>query len=98
MAIVFSEQKKKQRYLILVFVVVILATVTLFWFGVFKKPSETPPPPSLPLRKVEINFSVFDQPLLSELELLSDVPPFAEEVGRDNPFLPAGVLPEKKTE
>lgn len=88
MAIVFSEQKKKQQYLILVFAVVILATVTLFWFGVFKKPAEPAPSSSLPVRRIEINFSVFDQTTLSELELFEEVPAFEGVLGRNNPFLP----------
>ncbi|MDP2926687.1 MAG: hypothetical protein Q8N65_00905 [bacterium] len=89
MAIVFSEQKKRQQYLILVFTIVILATAIVFWFGVFKKPTESPPLPSLSIRKVEINFKVFDQPLLSELELFEEVPVFEGAFGRNNPFLPA---------
>ncbi|OHA62113.1 MAG: hypothetical protein A2117_00625 [Candidatus Wildermuthbacteria bacterium GWA2_46_15] len=88
MAIVFSEQKKRQQYLILVFTIVILATAIVFWFGVFKKPIETPPSSSLPIRKIEINFQVFDQSLLSELELFEEVPAFEGVLGRNNPFLP----------
>lgn len=88
MAIVFSEQKKRQQYLILIFTIVVLATATVFWFGVFKKPTEQPPSSSLPIRRIEINFQVFDQAILSELELFEEVPAFEGVFGRNNPFLP----------
>ena len=96
MAIVFSEQKKRQQYLILVFTIVVLATATVFWFGVFKKPAEPLPSSSLPIRRIGINFQVFDQSLLSELELFKEVPAFEGVLGRNNPFLPYFEQDEKQ--
>jgi len=90
MAIVFIEQIKKQKYLILVFIIVISITVIVLWKGFFSKAK---PPQAevlpLPVKKIEINFEIFKNPLLNELEPIEKIiPETGVKAGRENPFLP----------
>jgi len=90
MAIVFIEQIKKQKYLILVFGIVILITAVILWKGFFAK--EKPPEVGIlpiPTKKIEINFEIFKNPLLEELQPIEKIiPETGVEIGRENPFLP----------
>lgn len=90
MAIIFTEKVKKQKYLILIFAVVILIIVFVLWKGYFTK--EEPPEVGilpLPIKKIEINFEIFKNPLLEELQPIEKIiPETGVEIGRDNPFLP----------
>jgi len=90
MAIIFIEKGKKQKYLILVFVIVILITVFVLWKGFFtkEKPLEVGII-SIPTKKIKINFEIFKNPLLEELQPIEKIiPETGVEIGRDNPFLP----------
>ena len=40
------------------------------------------------LKKFEINFDIFQNPLLKQLQLIDKIPAFEGELGRDNPFIP----------
>jgi hypothetical protein len=90
MAIIFIEQIKKQKYLIWVFGIVILITVFVLWKGFLAK--EKPPEVGvipIPTKKIEINFEIFKNPLLEELQPIEKIIPEAGiEPGRENPFLP----------
>ena len=80
------------------FLVVLMITIFNLYFGYFKreKPLEIPPPEvsfleevSLPEKKIQIDFSIFENPILKELQLFEKIEsPNPEEVGRENPFLP----------
>jgi len=90
MAIIFIEQIKKQKYLIWVFAIVILIAIFVFWKGFFAK--EKPPEVviiPIPTKKIEINFEIFKNPLLEELQPIEKIiPETGVETGRNNPFLP----------
>ncbi len=88
MAIVFSEKQKNQQYLILIFIFVSIVTGLVFYFGVFKKPEEKSIIVLAPPKKVEIDFQVFENSLLSKLEQFEEIVEFEGEIGRDNPFNP----------
>jgi len=91
MAIVFVEQIKKQKYLILVFgIVIFLIMAVILWEGFLAK--EKPPEVGIfpiPTKKIKINFEIFKNPLLEELQPIEKiVPETGIKPGRDNPFLP----------
>ncbi len=85
----FLEQKQKQRYLILFLLAVVLLTLFIVWKGFLKKPStpEVAVQVSLPPR-TEINFEIFKNPLLQELQPFEEIKPLEGEKGRENPFIP----------
>jgi len=89
MAITFFQKRKIQRYLIPVFIGAFLITGIIIWQGFFKK--EEPPLPEevlRPFKKIKINFEILKSLLLEELQPFEEIPPFEEEIGRENPFLP----------
>jgi len=103
MAIVFLKEKRTQKSLIVVFVLIILITAFIIWQGFFKEETEvyleeegfkfTP-------RKIEIDFSILEHPVLEELQPFFEIEPLEEatpteegiemptEIGRENPFIP----------
>ena len=85
------QRIKRQRNLIIVFFVVLAITFLNLYFGYFKKEKLPPPSPqiSFPEKKIQIDFSVFENPILKELQPIEKIgPPSPEEIGRENPFLP----------
>jgi len=92
------QRKKRQRNLIIVFFVVLMITIFNLYFGYFKreKAPEIPPPEvssveelSFPEKKTQIDFSIFENPILKELQPSEKIEfPNPEEIGRENPFLP----------
>jgi hypothetical protein len=87
MAIVFFEERKRQQLLIPILIVVVTIAVAILWFGVIREGSKQPLV-TVPEKKIEINLSVLENPILSELELFKEIAPFDKEAGRENPFLP----------
>lgn len=86
MAIALFRQRKTQKYLILALIVIILLILVVIWQGFLLKPKL--PPEGLRPKKIEINFEVLKSPRLEELQPFEEIPPFEEEVGRENPFVP----------
>lgn len=87
MAITFPEPKKRQIYLGVLLVVVIFGIIFLVWNYFFAEPQPvifqpTPPP------EIKINFEILKNPILEELEPFERILPFADMVGRENPFVP----------
>jgi hypothetical protein len=85
------KEIKRQRTLIIVFFLVLAITFLNLYFGYFKKEKIPPPPPqiSFPEKKIQIDFSVFENPIFKELQPIEKIePPSPEEIGRENPFLP----------
>ena len=82
---------KRQKNLIIVFFLVLLITFSILYFGYFKKEKALQPSfPGVivPEKKVEIDFSVFENPILKELQIFEKIEaPSPEEIGRENPFL-----------
>ncbi len=70
MAIKFIKERKKQKYLIIGFGAILLVTAVVLWFGYFKKekPDEFLPIGVVPVREIEINFGVLENPLLIEFQ------------------------------
>lgn len=98
MAITFLEERKVQRRYILIFLLVILITGWVVWRGLFVKEQPVFPSGVLkPVKKVEIDFKIFENPILQELRLFEEIKTYEEEisggeaiekVGRANPFVP----------
>jgi len=88
MAIIFQKQIKKQRNFILIFVILVLVIVFVLWrgFKIEESPSEILI--SRMLQKIEINFEVFQNPLLRQMQLIDKIPAFEGVLGRKNPFIP----------
>jgi hypothetical protein len=88
MAIKFQQQVKKQRNFIILFIMLILIIVFVLWWG-FRTEEEAPGILiSQRLKKFEINFDIFQNPLLKQLQLIDKIPAFEGKLGRDNPFIP----------
>ena len=90
MAITLVQRKKIQQGLILVLVAVLLITTTVLWFGFLKKGEAVPALETVvpALKPIEIDFGVFEIPLLQTLEAPPEAVSEPESPGRRNPFLP----------
>lgn len=101
MAITFTERRKKFGYLVPVLIIIILLTVLVFLRGFFAK-EKLPILPAIevkePIKKIEINYTLLENPFLEELQLLEPIPFFDGEIGRENPFVPYQELPKKVEE
>ena len=89
MAIDFLKKRKTQKILILIFIGALLVSAFFIWRGFSEK--EEPllsEEPVKPLKKIEINYSVLENPILKELEPFEKIPPLEEKAGRENPFIP----------
>lgn len=98
MAITFLEKRKIQRYYIIIFGIILLVTTLVIWRGFFVK--EKPiflEEVTKPLKKVEIDFNILENPILKELQPFEEIEPFREviveeeiieKIGRENPFAP----------
>jgi hypothetical protein len=85
------QRAKRQRNLMIVFFIVLIVTLSILYFGYFKKEKGFRVSPEIPLpeKKIEIDFSIFENPILKELQPLEKIgPPIPEEIGRENPFSP----------
>lgn len=92
MAITFLEKRKRLQYLFPVLGIAILIMIIILWQGFFAKkapeiiPSEFPAEPVI--KKPKIDFEILKSPQLEELQLFEKIPPYEEEIGRENPFIP----------
>lgn len=88
MVITFQQQVKKQRNFIILLVVLVLIIASVLWWGF--KPKEEPLEIliSKRLKKIEIDFDIFQNPLLKQLNLIEKTPSFEGTIGRENPFIP----------
>lgn len=89
MAITFLEKRKRLKSLIPILVIVVLATILIVWRGLFVEEKPLLPEGILkPTKKIEIDFQILKSADLEKLQLFEKIPPFEEEVGRENPFIP----------
>ena len=90
MPVNFIQEKKKQKYLIIFFVIIILVSIFILRFGYFQKEKSVSSPVSIKVyhKEVKINFAVFKNPLLKELQIFEKIGSFEGKKGRKNPFLP----------
>ncbi len=102
MAIVFTQQRQKQKYLIILTVIVLMILIFIWWNFLIKPKKETLiiTGKAFAPKEIKINFDVFNNPLLQELQPLEQITPFvesvatptqegvSEKIGRENPFLP----------
>ena len=61
----------------------------ILYLGYFRKEKTITAPPQFPVveRKIEIDFSVLENPILKELQPFEKIaPPSIEEIGKENPF------------
>lgn len=93
----FLQQRKKQKYLIGVVVVFLVLTVYVVYTGFFKKAEEIATTGENEAavttsfqKDIKINFDVFKNPILEQLEPFEEIPPLSgqEVAGRTNPFTP----------
>jgi hypothetical protein len=87
----FTQRVKRQRRLIVVFFVILAITLSILYFGYFRKKKTLSPPSEItfPEKKVEIDFSVLESPILRQFQPFEKIEhPSPEEIGRENPFLP----------
>jgi hypothetical protein len=85
------RRTKRQRNLMIVFFIVLIVTLSILYFGYFKKEKGSQVSPEIPIpeKKFEIDFSIFENPILKELQPIEKIePPNPEEIGRENPFSP----------
>jgi hypothetical protein len=85
------QRVKRQRNLMIVFFIVLIVTFSILYFGYFKKEKGPQVSPEIPIpeKKIQIDFSVFENPILKELQPIEKIEsPNPEEIGRENPFLP----------
>jgi hypothetical protein len=85
------QRVKRQRNLMIVFFIVLIVTFSILYFGYFKKEKGPQVSPEIPIpeKKIQIDFSVFENSILKELQPIEKIEsPGAEEIGRENPFLP----------
>lgn len=87
MAITFIEKRRRLRYLFPILAIVILITAIVLWQGFFVEEKPVLPPIEIPTKKIEIDFETLKNPFLEELQPFEVIPPFEEEVGRENPFI-----------
>jgi len=90
MAIEFIQAQKKQRYLILILTLVICAILLVVWQGFFRQPAPLIPvsSPAVAPSKIEINLEALKDTKIGELKIFEQIPAFAGEVGREDPFTP----------
>ena len=83
------QEKKKQRYKIFILIAAILGLFFVAWYKFFpKQPSALRALPQKPER-ININFDVLKNPILTKLFPFDPVPNFKpEDAGRNNPFQP----------
>ena len=89
MAIIFQEEIKKQRNLIYIFFFIVIITAIIVWYGFFRKGTPSlENQPELTSKKVQINFEIFQNPILENLQPFEGLPPLSldEKFGRENPF------------
>ncbi len=88
MAIVYLKQKRIQKTLILVFMAILLIIAFVVWQGFLEEKEEAfLEKLILPREEVKIDFDFLKSPFLEELQPFSEIEPFEEEIGRENPFL-----------
>lgn len=84
----------------------VVLLIAAFWLAQNYLVKPVSPPPIPPKQKtIEINLEALENPVLQELQLFEEIPPFEGEIGRDNPFLPPGqktiseeeISPEEET-
>jgi hypothetical protein len=92
MATIYGKIKKEKTLTILFFLILGI-TFLILYFGYFEK--EKPIQPSFPKEvsfrkeKVEIDFTILENPILNELLPTEKIEsPKPENLGRENPFLP----------
>jgi hypothetical protein len=83
------EEVKRQKNLIVFPLIFFLITILILYFGYFKKKVSPLIEVFVPQKKIEIDFSIFENPILKELQPPEKIAPAGpEEIGRENPFLP----------
>lgn len=95
MAITFEPKKEDiQKYIALVLVIIALAAVAFFLGKTVLKEIEVSPSSVEKEKEVSINFNIFSDETIKNLEEFPDFPEFEETFGeeaipgRENPFLP----------
>ena len=98
MAITFLEKRKTQRRYIIIFGLILLVTALVVWRSfLFKEKPISLEEVTKPLKRVEIDFKILENPIFKTLQPFEGVAPFRgivvegeiiEKIGRKNPFIP----------
>lgn len=90
MAIIFTQEKKKQKYLLFALALLLVVILLVIWRGLSGQKESLPglsvSVPSFP--EVKISWDALKDPQLEKLQLLEEIIPPEEKIGRKNPFLP----------
>jgi hypothetical protein len=88
----FIEERKKQKKLLYILLAVLVITTFILWYGFFRQPeqiTEIVKDSAFKFRRtVEINFSLLENPLLTELKQFEGIKPLEQGIGRENPLIP----------
>lgn len=86
----YQGSQKRLRYLLIILFVLVIVALFIFGWNFFKLPESTIPSMSyFRPKNIEINFDVFKNPFLQELQPFEDISyPEEIKIGRESPFLP----------
>ncbi len=89
MAITFFQTKKRQKKLSLILAAAVIVFLIIMWQGFLKggAPTTSLIAP-LTVKKINIDWQILQSPQIADLQAFEETPPFEDEVGRDNPFIP----------
>lgn len=92
----FFQQQKKQRNLVIILIAILAVTGLIFLFGFLQNDSAVPSEfesggSIIQTKKIEMDFSVFENPILKVLLPFSAISPLnassSLKIGKENPFL-----------
>lgn len=95
MSILFLDQKKIQKNMIFIFIFILIIIAIVIWRGFLYKPKTAAVREVIlvPEKKINIDFKVFDHPLMKEMKPYFQIQPLERSVSgegesrRENPFL-----------
>jgi sensor domain CHASE-containing protein len=91
MPFTLTQEKKKQKYLMAILGLVIVFIIFIVWWGFLKGGKEAPISEEVAVspsfKKVKIDWELLKNPQLDELQLFEEIPPYEDEIGRENPFM-----------
>jgi len=87
MAITFGPHREKEKRMLLIAIIAMAIGGIIIGVILSRKSAPLFLEVSKP-RAPEINWETLSDPRLEKLQPLKEIPPFTEEVGRENPFLP----------
>ena len=88
------EGKNKNTVLLIVFFLLLLLFVSLIYFTFLRKPRESNVYVAVTYKKIKIDFSTLDNPLLKNLDSYNPPSLPEKKIGTKNPFFYTSTAPE----